>query len=195
MRIGISLVSAVVFASLSSAYADVIDFESLPDVYMFTGGGQNIGSYYSGVDFEPNVTGLDLTGSTAFLPHSGSIAVWDPVDLTATIYFFDPESMVGVWYTSLDLLTLTAFDGSNNNLGSNVGAANTDGTTGSSDFLAITAPDIAYVTLVGPPGGYVFDDVTFTPQGTSSTPEPSSIVLVGICASVFLLGRRRLFRE
>src|SRR5579864_3051481 len=78
----------------SNAFADVvIDFEDLPTANMYLGGGQNIGSFYAGVTFGPSVTGLDLTGSTAFPPHSGSIVVWDPVDLAITISFSSLQSM------------------------------------------------------------------------------------------------------
>ena len=143
------------------------------------------------MDFGPNVTGLDLTGSTAFPPRSGSIAVWDPVDLTVTISFSTPESMVGLWYTSLDFLTLDAYDSGSDLLQEMIGSPNTDGTTGESDFLSLTAADISSVTLTGPPGGYVFDDLTFTPEASSSVPEPSSAFLFG-SGVVIAAGIRRL---
>jgi len=179
---------------ISPVLADVIDFENLPNTYMFVGDGQNIGTYYSGVDFEQNVTGLDLTGDTAYPPHSGSIAVWDPYDLSLTISFTTPQSMVGIWYTSFDVLTLAAFDPTATLLGSSVGAANTDGTIGTSDFLSFTGSDIASITLTGSPGGFVLDDLTFTSGTVADTPEPSSILsyfaLAGIAC--WLRGGRRL---
>ena len=176
-------------ASTMQLTAGAIDFEGLPATYIYSSGDQNIGTYYAGLDFEANVTGLDLTGSTAFPPHSGSIAVWDPVDLAVTISFSTPESMVGLWYTSLDLLTLDAYDSGNNLRGETIGSANTDGTTGTSDFLSVTAANINSITLTGPPGGYVFDDLTFTPQGSSPVPEPSTGFLLGSAALVWLFVR------
>jgi hypothetical protein len=167
--------------------AGVITFEDLPQDYMYWGGGQNIGSYYTGVTFGPNVTGLDLTGSTAYPPHSGSIAVWDPVDLTVTISFDTPQAVVGVWYTSFDLLDFAAYDSGNNLLSSVVAPANTDGTTGNSDFVSLTVPNIASVTLMGPAGGYIFDDVTFS-ENANATPEPASIVLLLSLATLLLAG-------
>ena len=197
MRIIMSLVrSAVillVFASLGVAGEFVIDFEDLPSTYMFLGDGENIGSFYSGVTFGPNVTGLDLSGSTAFPPHSGSIAVWDPLDLTVTISFDTPQAMVGVWYTSFDLLDFAAYDSSDTLLSSVVAPANTDGTTGSSDFASLTAPDISSVTLTGSPGDYVFDDVTFS-GNSATTPEPSSLVLL-LSAIALLLGGSAALRK
>jgi hypothetical protein len=37
--------------------AGVIAFDNLPEEYLFTGGGQRIGSFYFGVTFGSNVTG------------------------------------------------------------------------------------------------------------------------------------------
>ena len=173
------------------AAADILDFEGLPSTYMFLGGGQNVGSYYSGVTLGPNVTGLDLTGSTAYPPHSGSIVLWDPFDLTVTISFNKPQSSVGLWYTSFDLLTLAAYDSSTALLSSVVAPANTDGTTGSSDFASLTAPDIAAITLTGSPGNYVFDDLTFSPQTASPVPEPESVILLLTALTLCRMSLRR----
>jgi hypothetical protein len=172
-------------------HADIVDFEGLPATYMYLGGGQNIDTFYAGFSFGPNVTGLDLTGSTAFPPHSGSIAVWDPVDFAMTISFSSPLTMAGVWYTSLDLLTLDAFDPGNSLLGEIIGAANTDGTIGESDFLSVSAANIVSITLTGPPGGFVFDDLTFAPQTSSPVPEPSTACLVVTAIALTVVLRRR----
>jgi hypothetical protein len=108
-----------------------------------------------------------------------------------TISFSTPESIVGLWYTSLDLLTLDAYDSGSDLLGEMVGAPNTDGTTGESDFLSVTADNISSITLTGPPGGYVFDDLTFTPEESSGVPEPATGVLVGSASLVWLALRRK----
>lgn len=168
----------LLFVSVAPLRADVIDFESLPNANLYLGGGQNIGTLYAGVDFESNVTGLDMTGSTAYPPHSGSIVVWDPVDASAIISFANPQTMVGLWYTSLDPITLAAFDGAGGTgteIGSQVGAANTDGTSGSADFLSVSGADIASITLTGIPGDFVFDDLTYTPANPTALPETSSL--------------------
>ena len=176
----------ILFFLSSLAAAGVIDFEGLPSTYMYLGGGQNIGSFYAGVTFGPNVTGLDLTGSTAYPPHSGSIAVWDPFDVAITISFNVPQTTVGVWYTSFDLLTLAAYDSSNMLLSSVLAPANTDGTTGVSDFVSLSVPSIASVTLAGPPGNYVLDDLTLS-QPAISTPEPDVPVVLSLALAVFWL--------
>lgn len=188
-------VVVLLLTSVSPGIADVIDFEALPSANMFSGGGQNIGSLYPGVTFGPNVTGLDLTGSAAFPPHSGSVAVWDPFDLTVTISFADPQTNVGFWYTSFDLLTFSAFDSANTLLTSAIAAANTDGTTGSSDFISLSAPNISSVTLEGSPGGYVFDDLTLTSGQASPVPEPSSVVLLSAPLVILCLSSRWVKRS
>jgi hypothetical protein len=156
---------------------------------MFLGGGQNIGSFYTGVTFGPSVTGLDLTGSTAFPPHSGSIVVWDPFDLDVTIMFDAPVTTVSLWYTSFDPLTLQAFDSTSSSLGSVVGAANTDGTTGVASLLTFTGSNITSITLSGSPGNFVFDDFAFS--STVTVPEPSTVLLllVGLTATLGLARR------
>jgi hypothetical protein len=154
--------------------AGVIDFEDLPSTYMYLGGGQNIGSFYSGLTLGSSVTGLDLTGSTSYPPHSGSIAVWDPSDPVVTVAFDTPQASVGLWYTSFDLLTLASYDAGGDPLESLIAPANTDGTTGESDFISLTDPNISSVTLTGSPGQYVFDDLTFA---QAAAPEPASFAM------------------
>src|SRR5690349_7274071 len=80
----------VVALALGVLHADMITFEDLPDVYFYNGGGQNIGSFYSGIVFGPNVTGLSVTrfggyDDSGFPPHSGDVVIWDASDPTITI--------------------------------------------------------------------------------------------------------------
>jgi hypothetical protein len=179
----------VVFAllSLSVTYADVITFENLSDANFFSSGDQNIGNFYPGITFGPNVTGLSVSrfggyASDAFPPHSGDVVVWDAVDPAITIIFASPIQSFGIWYTSFDPLTLHAFDASNNLLGSVVGDPNTDGTTGTTSFLSFTNPAITSVDLTSSPGLFTLDDLTFE-QGPTTVPEPRAFVLL---ASVLL---------
>jgi hypothetical protein len=162
----------------TSAFADILDFEGLPPAYMYLGGGQNVGSFYQGVTFGPSVTGLDLTGSIAFPPHSGSIVLWDPFDQDVTLLFSSPQTDVSFWYTSFDLLAVSALDAQGNLLSSVIAAANTDGTTGTSSLVSLTAASISSLDISGSPGNYVFDDVTLNPGNPSPVPEPLSVVLL-----------------
>jgi RHS repeat-associated protein len=167
---------------LTSAYAGVITFEDLPDAYFFNGGGQNIGTFYAGLTFGPNVTGLSVSrfggySDAAFPPHSGDVVIWDATDSTITIDFASSIQSFGIWYTSFDPLTLQAFDQEANLLGSAVGVPNTDGTTGLSSFLAFSDPAISSVTLTSTPGLFTLDDLTFG-SGSSAVPEPGNLILL-----------------
>ena len=174
----------------------VYTFEDLPDAYFFSGGNQNIGSFYSGLTFGPDVTGLSVSrfggyDNSGFPPHSGDVSIWDASDATITISFDAPLESFGIWYTTFDPLTLEAFDGSNNSLGVVLGNPNTDGTTGTSSFLSFAGAGIQSVTLTSTPGLFVLDDLTITSE-TTSVPEPNPCFLIG--AIFFVVGVGRYFR-
>src|ERR1035438_6814457 len=150
-------------STATTANAGVVTFEDLPDANLFSGGGQNIGNFYPGITFGPNVTGLSVSrfggyASDAFPPHSGDVVIWDATDPTITISFASAIMSFGVWYTSFDPLTLQAFDAGGDLLGAVVGDPNTDGTTGASSFLSFSNPGIQSVTLSSSAGLYTLDD-------------------------------------
>ena len=183
-------------AAMCRAGTVLIDFEDLPDAYFFSSGGQNIADYYAGVTFGPYVTGLSVSrfggyDNVAYPTHSGDVAVWSVFDNDTTLAFSAPQDSVSFWYTSIDPITLTAFDSGSGSLGSVVGDANTDGTTGTSSQLEIDVSGIASVTISSSAGQYVFDDLQFSTEA-SAVPEPSSIVLdVTVLAICALIARRR----
>jgi len=193
----LSRVVPLLCLAFSSAYADVITFEDLPDAYFFSSGDQNIGTFYAGITFGPNVTGLSVSrfggyGDSGFPPHSGDVVIWDASDATINISFGSALQSFGIWFTTFDPLTLQAFDSGNNLLGTVIGDPNTDGTTGTSSFLSFLNPGIMSVTLTSTPGFFVLDDLT-TDTGTSAVPEPSSLALL-VTATVLLIGRTLLLR-
>ncbi len=192
-------------AAAISCNADVVAFEDLPDAYFFSSGGQNIGTYYAGLDFEPNVTALSATrfggyDSAAFPPHSGDVVIWDASDDMMTVSFATPQSDVGIWYTSLNPITLTAFDSNSLLLGLTLGSANSDGTTGTSGFLSLSVPGISSIAISSVAGQYVLDDLQFGGTTPLTTPEAgSSCLLAGcflLCAIDYARRRRkRLYRK
>ncbi len=173
----------LVAGTCGRAYGDiVINFEDLPDAYFFSAGDQNIGNFYPGVTFGPNVTGLSISrfngyDNTGFPPHSGDVVIWDAFDSTINISFDASLDSFGIWYTSFDPLTLQAFDVSDNLLGTVIGNPNTDGSTGISSFLSFSGAGIESVTLTSTPGFFVLDDLTMG-SGTSTVPEPGSLALL-----------------
>jgi uncharacterized protein (TIGR03437 family) len=159
--------AALVLTALAAQAQSVMTFSDLPDAYFFASGDQNIGSYYSGITFGPDVTALSVSrfggyNSAAFPPHSGDVAIWDPTDPTITISFTSAVQSFGIWYTALDPLTLQAFDQNGKLVGSATGNPNTDGTTGASTFLSFSSPVISSVALTGTPGLFVLSDLTVT---------------------------------
>jgi hypothetical protein len=182
--------------ALSDAKADSVTFEDLPDTNFFNDAGANIGASYPGVTFGPGVTGLSVSrfggyADSAFPPHSGDVVVWSAFDFDTTIVFAIPQATVGIWYTSFDFLTLTAYDSGNAPLGSVAGNPNTDGFVGTSDFLSLNLPGISSVVISGLPGAFVFDDLTFS---AVDVPEPASGILFLGAALTVLLVRRRSWR-
>ena len=170
-----------------------IDFETLPDQNFFSADGLNIGSFYSGITFGPGVTGLSISrfggfDSTAYPVHSGDVAVWSASDNDTTLVFSGPQTLVSFWYTSFDPITVTAFDGGAATLSSVVGGANTDGTTGVSSLVSISAAGIASVTISSSAGQYVFDDLTFSTDAVVA-PEPETAFLLPGVLWLCLLGK------
>ena len=187
-------VSALVFLGPASAHADVITFEDLPDAYFFNAGDQNIGNYYPGITFSPDVTGLSVSrfggyDSSGFPPHSGDVVIWDAADPTITIDFASAIQSFGIWYTSYDPLTLQAFDASDNLLGTVIGDPNTDATTGTTSFISLSNPGIAEVDLTSTAGLFTLDDLTFESE-TSPTPEPNTFLLIASAIIALTLARR-----
>ena len=173
----------------------VIDFENLPDMNFFSAGGQNIGEYYSGVTFGPYVTGLSVTRfggylDSAFPPHSGDVVVWSAYDDAMTLAFTGLETTVGFWYTSLNPITLSAYDSASSLLGSVTGDANSDGSFGTSSYLEFDGTSISTVTISSAASQYVVDDLSFGPNAPSAVPEPSSVVLLASMSVALWLLRR-----
>jgi hypothetical protein len=186
-----------IFSGGLMANCGVLDFEDLPDTYFFSSGGQNIGNFYPDVTLGPYVTGLSESrfggyDDAAFPPHSGDVVVWSPFDDPMTLAFSSPETVVGFWYTSLNPITLTVYDASNNLLGSMTRPANTDGTTGISTYLEFDGANIALVTISSGAGQYVLDDLSVGGVGTS-VPEPGT-GLLSLAAGGILALRLRFIR-
>jgi RHS repeat-associated protein len=195
-RFGICLLAALSAVISQPVRADtVIGFEDLPDAYFFSAGDQNIGGYYPGVTLGPDVTALSVSrfggyDDSGFPPHSGDVAVWDAGDATVEIDFAAPVQSFGVWYTTFDPLTLQAFDGADDLLGTAVGDPNTDGSTGVSSFLSFASPGIQSVTLTSTPGFFVLDDLTYDTSGTA-TPEPGSLLFMATGMILIICAARR----
>lgn len=197
MHLNSFLITAIVTLGISSLSraATIYTFEDLPDAYFFSSGNQNIGAFYSGITFGPDVTGLSVSrfggyDDSGFPPHSGDVVIWDASDATIDISFDSPLDSFGIWYSTFDPLTLQAFDSGNNLLGTAIGEPNTDGTTGTSSFLTLSDAGIQSVMLTSTPGFFVLDDLAIV-TGTNSVPEPASLTVLSLGLSLLWLTARR----
>lgn len=172
-----------------------LSFAKLPNNYFFNSGGQNIGNYYPGVTFGPNVTALSVSrfggyNSTAYPPHSGDVVIWDPVDSTITITFASTVQSLAFWYTSLGPIQAEAFDINNQYVGSALGSANTDGVSGSTSLLGISIQyynsGIKSLKVSGTVGGlFTLSGLTYIPSTSFSTNPIVSLTVSPVSPSRF----------
>jgi hypothetical protein len=182
-------VFAVIATLRSASAATIITFEGLADSTL-------VGATYSGL----GVTFTNATAITAGItlnavvqpPHSGVNVAANVQGGPITILFASPQSMVGAYFTYPDGLFFSAFDSSNNFLGSVSGAFGSNmafvGDPGSSpnEFLSLSIAGISSITISGG-GTFTMDDLTFT-GSASSVPESGTWLL--LLTGVGLLGAR-----
>lgn len=188
----------MVLCAAPASAQTTLTFGDLPSAYFFNNGGQNIGSYYPGVTFGPNVTALSVSryggyNSAAFPPQSGDVVLWDATDAAITISFAAPVQLFSIWYTSVDPLTLQAYDQTNNLLGAATGAPNTDGVSGTTALLQFSNSSISSVRLSSTPGLFTLSSLWYlsaslSPSVSIVSVNPSSTVVGSAAVSLSLIG-------
>ena len=153
----------------------------------------------------PGLTFLNATVLTSgislnefeFPPRSGANVVFDDGG-AISITFATPVFSVGGFFTYVAPLTLTAFDTSNNLLGSVSSGFSTNlalsGEVGSSpnELLRLTSTiGIGSILIAGDPasGSFVLDDLTY--DTVAPVPEPGTLTLLVTAAAAALFRRRR----
>lgn len=192
---------ALIGASRADAAPILVSFEDLPEANLLLGDGVNVGSFYPGLTFGPDVTGLSASrfgyNDLGYPAHSGDTVIVSAAFDSLSIDFAQPILSFGVWYTSFNSLLLSFFDAANTLLGTETGPPNTDGVFGTSDFIQFAAAGIRRVTVDGEAGSFVLDDLTYdmggaTPPGDPvPVPEPSTLLLAVSGLSTALTTRRR----
>ena len=173
---------ALVYISLLAitACADpIITFEGFPDSTLLT-------NQYPGLTFSNTIilsAGISLN-EFEFPPFSGVNVASDnggPI----SIAFASPVLSLGGYFTYSELLTLQAFDASDNLVAYVTSAfANNEALSGDpgstpNEFLAVSFPSgIAFAIITADPlgGSFALDDLTYTPV-TTAISEPTSVVL------------------
>jgi hypothetical protein len=115
-----------------------------------------------------------------FPPHSGTNVVFDDGS-PITLAFSFPTSFVGAYFTYLQPLTVDAYGSGGQLLASSTSAFSANDVSSGNppnEFLSVSAPDIADVTITASPTGssFTMDDLTFTEQ----VPEPETLALLAI---------------
>lgn len=172
--------AALLVFSTGALRADLVflDFEGLPDSTPVT-------NQFAGLVFSNTTAisaGLTLN-EFEFPPRSGANVVFDdqgPMSISFTI----PLLSFSAYFTYLTPITLSAFDASNNLLGSvTSGFANNLALSGDPSSspnellqLAFGGTTISSITIAGDPfgGSFTMDDVS----AVNTIPEPSSILLL-----------------
>lgn len=190
-----SLLLLLMAVSTTISKASPITFEGLTD-------GTAVTNQFSNLLF------LNATIATAgtslnefeFPPHSGSNVVFDSGG-PMSISFLVPVTSVSGFLTYGTQLTITAFDASNNVLGTLTSAFNNnealsgDAGSHSNEFFSFSVVSgISRITISGDPlgGSFTLDDLTF--NTAAPMPEPASLfLLLGAFGglSIFRLRRRR----
>jgi hypothetical protein len=191
-RLGVILLALVAIQSRAWAAPITIDFDNLQEFDAVT-------NQFAGLTFA-NATVLAAGSSLndlEFPPHSGANVILDDAG-PISIAFAAPIFSLSGFFTYLSPLTITAFDGTDNLLGSvtstfltNLALSGNPGST-SNELLALAfQTGISRVSIAADPSGgsFVLDDLTFDhAPAPSSVPEPGTLSLMG-------LGVAMLFRK
>ena len=200
LSIAVSAAALLVATSSSVSAAPItLDFEGLVDSAFVT-------NNFAGLTFSNTVclvaSGSGGTLSEAdFPPFSGMTVVGDRGG-AMTISFASPVDSFGGYFTYAQFLTLEAFNAGNVSLGSVSGVFSGFGNYVSTnnppnEFLSLSAPGIAKVTITALPGGdsFTLDNFQYVPSAPGPpgpVPEPAtlSLLLTGLGGTMWRVRRR-----
>lgn len=115
-----------------------IDFEGVPDQFLYEIGNQNLGDYYPGLFFSPDVTLLDIVrdgyNNSGYPPHSGTAVAFSYTNPYGDITFANPVRVVGAWFSAATTLYLEAYDASDNLIASSSMPSN----YGSNSYMSVS---------------------------------------------------------
>lgn len=177
------ILTLLLIAFAANAHAFVyIDFEGVPLDYYYKFGNQNLGSYYPGLYFSPDVTILDADPAKGGYnwqvhPYKSPTAVYFAYGGPAYITFDNPVTYFEGWFTHMNGygLTIYALDSLDNVVDSD----HVGWDPSSTNLLSLSAPSIKKVFIDGYPNCWTGDDIMFDGNG-GVVPEPATMVLVGV---------------
>lgn len=161
----------------------VKDFEDVPETYWYHGGNQNLGTFYSGLEFGQHAVILeDLVygyNSSSYPPHSGHQVLYTPSEYTSIRVDFDVnQTQVGVWYTSGVNFYLEGYDEFGNLLAEDSGPSN----IGNNTYLEIIhyGVDSKTYTDIGDLAGWKLEGAFGELAGESAEADiPTAFELIG----------------
>ena len=182
----------------NSASAATITFDDLVDDFAT---GVVVDTQYAGFQFSNTLAltaGLTLN-EIEFPPHSGAVVASDaggPI----TIVFSESFDVISAFFTYMQMITLTAYDAADVQIGqavslyaSNLADGSGDAGSSPNELLEIVATGpIARLVIQGDTAGgsFTMDDFTARSAGVG-IPEPASLLVVGMgLASLFVRARR-----
>ena len=186
--LALSVVAAVALSF--QARANTINFDGLPDSSV-------VGNTYAGQGVHVNhgvilVAGISLN-EINFPPHSGTGVMSD--DGSPIYISFDaPVDNVSAYFAYASLLTLTAFDGGGNTLGTLNSALNSflDG----NQLISLGISGIVSLQISGQdPSSFILDDLTFQPHVNGTTPDASSTLPLLALTMIALFSSASLFQR
>ncbi|MBD3233664.1 MAG: S8 family serine peptidase [candidate division Zixibacteria bacterium] len=151
--------SSFEFRVLGEGGGGMVDFEDVPEQYWYFGGGQNLGGFYSGLNFGSSVTILESQvygyNDTGYPPHSGYQVAFTADVPTIRVDFDALTDHVGVWYTvGSGTLYLEAYNSGGGLIDNTSGGEN----YGTNDFMEVNGSNIAYVLIHDSADFYTIDD-------------------------------------
>lgn len=154
------------------AYATTLDFEDLPDL-------TSVGEFYSsyGVHFNGAISltaGFSLN-EIDYPPSSGLIAIGDdfgPIQIT----FDNPTQDIFANFTFGSQLTLSAYDGSGNLIGTYINPLSSN--FSDSELITLNYTNVSSLIISGQMlNSFILDDLNYT--SLAPVPEPSTLFLLG----------------
>jgi len=172
----IRFLNLVVFASTVLYAQTSITFDTLND-------GDLVTNQYSGLTFSNArvlTSGFSLN-DLDFPAHSGANAITDASG-PISIAFSAPVSTFSGYFTHVQPITITAFDGTGNQLATTTSSKNNAAVSGDgsvpNELLSLAAGNIAKVIITGSPSGnsVVMDDLNYSSSSSNSALQFTTVV-------------------
>ena len=175
-------------AAVVPSFAGTIDFENMPDAYLYYGGQTNFGNYWEGVWFGPSSTILDAVrggyNSGGYPAHSGTSVLFSISNPYIDAIFDNTVDFMSFWYTANGAFSVSAYDSADNLLSTQNLANNY--TTNSYVSVSSAGMDIKRIRFSGTGNYFTIDD--FTADIVTGRPKGESVPDTGATLGLLAIG-------